>query len=100
MRVLAKGPAANSNAAMYESVWFFSLTFITFPEPSCSDRVKASSDGTMPKFVLDRLCMAEATMTCMSGADDTRALLQRCGEMIQQGTATVSLDHRLHRIDW
>ena len=61
------------------------MKFMSIPDVPCSDRVSGFGDGGIPKFVLDRLCMAEATMTCMSGADETVRLLQRCGNMIQQG---------------
>eukprot|EP00892_Ulva_mutabilis_P009771 jgi/Ulvmu1/7166/UM034_0074.1 len=58
-----------------------------------SDRIFAGKDGSLPKLVLDRLCMAETAMTCMSGAQETSSLLQRCGEMIQHGgpDSTVAL---------
>jgi hypothetical protein len=39
----------------------------------------------IPSFVFERLCMAQATMTCMSGQTATSELLQSCQNMLVPG---------------
>lgn len=39
----------------------------------------------MPHFVVERLCLLQAAVTCLSGAEATEQLLQSCGAHLQQG---------------
>ena len=45
---------------------------------TCRGKLATPAAAAMPHFVVRRLCLAQATMICLSGAQDTEQLLQGC----------------------
>jgi hypothetical protein len=57
----------------------------------CREKLSEPSTAVMPHFVVERLCLLQATMTCLSGPECTEQLVHACAAPLQQGTPPASL---------